>query len=269
MVAASGVLLLIVGLAAATFLGLRSAADAAVAGLPQWVDWGLGEAAWAASVERFGAGVQDPGVVGPLQGLVDRLVAESGQGGFDFRVYVADSEEVNAMALPGGRIVVCTGLIGAVADADELAGVLAHEVAHVIGRDHLRLAVKHLGMRGAVRVLLGDAEGLLAAAGGLASAAIGAAHSRAEEAEADRVGAELLHAAGIDPRGLGGFFERLLRLDGDRDGVAGILATHPCHAARCARLAEAVAALPIREYRPALTAEEWERIRAVSASVRE
>lgn len=269
MVAAACVLLLIAGLTVATFLGLRFAADAAVGGLPQWIDRGLGEATWAVAVDRFGAGVQDPGVVGPLQGLVDRLVAGSGHEGFAFRVHVADSEEVNAMAMPGGRIVVCTGLIGAVADPDELAGVLAHEVAHVIGRDHLRLVVKDLGVRGAVRVLFGDAEGLLAASCGLATAAIGAAHSRAEEAEADRVGAGLLHAAGIDPRGLGRFFQRLLRQEGEHGGVSGILATHPCHAARCARLVEAAATLPIREYRPALTAEEWERVRAVSASARE
>lgn len=120
-----------------------------------------------------GQSVEVPAVVAPLQSLVHRLTPDQTEHGFFFRCHEVANDDVNALALPGGRIVIFSGLIDAVGNLDELAGVLAHEVAHVLGRDHLRLAARNLGARGAVAVLVGVSQGLLAAGGELAAATVG------------------------------------------------------------------------------------------------
>ncbi len=158
------------------------------------------------------------------QYLVDRLASHWGESPYTFRVEIDDSSIANAMALPGGLIIVTTGLLDEVESENELAFVLGHELGHFRNRDHL----KALG-RGVVLTLF------FAATTGRDVSNIGInvadlalrGFSRKQEAEADEFGLELVytHYGHVDEAWR--LFERWD--DGDKagNGVASYLSTHP------------------------------------------
>ena len=153
---------------------------------------------------------------------------------FKYEFHVAQDKSLNAFALPGGVIVVNTGLIEATTRAEELAGVLAHEVQHVERRHSIRGMVKNLGLRGLVAFAAGDLAGSL-----LGEAAVGLTSlkfSRDDETEADRAAFDTLIAAGIDPSGMPSFFETMSKRAGD--AAVAFASTHPSSADRQAALRE-------------------------------
>jgi len=174
-----------------------------------------------------------------------------------YRFLVADSPQVNAFAAPGGVIVVYTGLIRAADDAEELAGVLAHEVAHVELRHGLKSMVKGLGLRALLALALGDGAGL---AGDLATRLTELKFSREAEAEADREGLRRLLAADIAPYGLPRFLEKLAEREGDLAEAAALLSSHPPSKERLQRLRAELAQLPPREFLPLPL--DWASVRA-------
>jgi predicted Zn-dependent protease len=147
-----------------------------------------------------------------------RVAAHSPRQDVRYRFHVADLEVPNAFALPGGPIFVTRGLLALLRTEDELAGVLAHEIAHVAARHTVRqvTAATPLGVVfglpaaivGSVSRPLGD---LVALPGALVSGLAMSAYGRDQEYEADRVGAELTQAAGLAPLGLARLLERLAR----------------------------------------------------------
>lgn len=191
--------------------------------------------------------VTDPDIEGYIRQLGARLVANSDAPGYPFTFFVVDNDTVNAFAGPGGYIGIHTGLILTAENESELAGVMAHEIAHVTQRHLLR------AYESANQMSLPTAAGMIAAillgiAGsnpeaGLAalSAVQGASiqqqlnFTRANEREADRIGIQTLANSGIDPYGMPGFFERLqqaTRLYGNN--YPEFLLTHPVTADRIA-----------------------------------
>lgn len=189
--------------------------------------------------------LQDRGpAVEALRAIGGRLTAGSP---YQYRWLLADAPEVNAFAAPGGVIVVFSGLIRQAASPEELAGVLAHEVAHVELRHSLRAAVKGLGLRTVLSLLLGDGTG-----GALAGAAANLTElkfSRDAEREADREGLRRLQAARIDPQGMLGFFVRLEGAAGAGGAPPAWLSSHPPPGERLDMLAahiDASAAAPQR-----------------------
>jgi predicted Zn-dependent protease len=147
-----------------------------------------------------------------------RVAAHSPRQDVRYRFHVADLDVPNAFALPGGPIFVTRGLLALVGSEDELAGVLAHEVAHVAARHSVRqvtaatpLAVLFglpAAIVGSVSRPLGN---LVALPGALVSELALSAYGRDQEYEADRLGAEMVRAAGIDPLGLADLLERLAK----------------------------------------------------------
>lgn len=139
-------------------------------------------------------------VGGSLAGHVSRK-------GITYEFHVVESPSVNAFALPGGQIVVFTGLLDTVESESELAAVLGHEIAHVdarhcIERFQYQLKLKKLG--------LGAVSGL----GELAQALISQGYAQHHELEADSFGLRLAMAAGYDPRGSELMFRRLMKAQG-------------------------------------------------------
>jgi predicted Zn-dependent protease len=157
---------------------------------------------------------------------------------------------VNAFALPGGTIVVFTGLIEKSADAEQVAGVLAHEMSHATLRHGLQRVSQSLGLAVGVQLLLGDTQGLIAAGAELFQLATINGYSREQESEADDEGVRMLHAAGIDPLGFARFFTTLKDEHGDLPGVVSWMSTHPQHDVRIAAVRERLASLEARDYRP-------------------
>jgi Zn-dependent protease with chaperone function len=158
-----------------------------------------------------------------------------------YRWFVADRPEVNAFAAPGGVVVVFRGLVQAAETPEEVAGVLAHEVAHAELRHGLRATVKGMGFRALLALALGDLSGTALEA--MVADLTELRFSRDAEREADAEGLRRLAAARIDPRGMVRFFERVR--DEAGAAVPALLSTHPAPAERLEALRRETAALRI------------------------
>src|SRR5215475_3352606 len=139
---------------------------------------------------------------------------EAKQSGFDFTFTVLNVDQINAFALPGGPMFIYTGLLKAVDNEAQLAGVMGHEMSHVILRHGTHEATKANGIQmaiGGLGALLGGGEstaGKLAQAGlGLGGNSLILKFSRDAESEADALGAHLMIEAGYDPVQMAKFFE--------------------------------------------------------------
>ena len=175
------------------------------------------------NIWRSGKIVEDPQVTEYINEIGHRLVAQTNDGDQDFHFFVVDDPVVNAFALPGGYIGVHTGLIESTRSEDELAGVLAHEIAHVTQR-HIARAVHANSRQSILTTALMLGAMILGAAGGGSDAVEGAMavaqgtaaqhqinFTRANEAEADRIGIGAMAGAGFDPHGMASFFEVIAR----------------------------------------------------------
>jgi beta-barrel assembly-enhancing protease len=163
--------------------------------------------------------------------IVDKLVAASPDKRFEFKVSVQRNKEVNAFAAPGGLIVVYTGLIAEAGSADEVAGVLAHEMAHATNRHSMRQMLYAGGLLPLAGMLIGqpDAAALFQSLGQLSELKF----SRTQEEDADRTGFDTLVAAGISTEGMARFFDRLAAVSG---APPSFLSTHPSSVDRAAAI---------------------------------
>ena len=227
---------------------------------PSW-DISMGQS-FARHLSRTGRVCAHADSVPELASLVSRLVDASGRTPYEFHVYVLRDTLVNAFAVPGGFLFLNAGLIDAARTPEELAGVLAHEIQHVTLRHSTRAILRELPLRVAFASLAG--AGIESGASTMVS--IGAlSYRRADEAEADREGMRLLHAANVDASGMISFMRTL---DEKHDGppeLARYLSSHPRTADRIAEL-EALAAQPPNAARPLLDAAAWARLRDLCAT---
>jgi len=182
--------------------------------------------------------LDDPEVEAYLDQIGYRLVSVSPRNQREFNFFVVDAPSINAFALPGGNIGVHTGLLLAAQNESELAGVIAHEIAHVT-QDHIARMVAAQSqnywptMAALALALLASRSNPNVAGAAIATTQAHALQnqlnfSREFEREADRLGYDMLTRAGFDPRGMGSFFHRLLRSSRFHDGNApAYLRTHP------------------------------------------
>lgn len=253
-------ILIALGIAGLVFWAPGALADS-VDALPIDVDRQLGDAAEGELAS--GPRRDDPVLLGFVRQVVDRLAPEAATPGFDFRVEVVESSEPNAFALPGGRIVVYTGLLEAAGDPEEVAGVLAHEMAHVTLRHGMRNVAHRAGLWLAASILLGDGSDWVRLAGDAAVVAQSNGYSREQEAAADAEGARMMAAAGLDPAALARFLERLMEAPGaDLEGAMSWLSTHPDTASRIADVESLARTLPRGPRRPLEV--DWAAVRSAA-----
>lgn len=190
--------------------------------------------------------------------IVDRLKAASADQRFEFKVSVQRNKEVNAFAAPGGLIVVYTGLIAEAGSAEEVAGVLAHEMAHATNRHSMRQMLYAGGLLPLAGLLIGqpDAAALFQGLGQLSELKF----SRTQEEDADRTGFETLVAAGISTEGMARFFDRLAAAKG---APPSFLSTHPSSTDRAAAIRARAKSTPSGPIEPLPI--DWD---AVKASIR-
>jgi Zn-dependent protease with chaperone function len=192
----------------------------------------------------------------PLRQLADPLFACVADTSRRFSLFVSASTEVNACALPGGFVIVNQGLLARAGSAEEIQGVLAHEMAHVIERHGVLQLAQSMGLDLATQVLRGGEdpylETLVRQGGQLLSLKFTRDHERA----ADDLAWEILERARVNPRGLVTFFAAL-KAEQDRRGggaaapLVGLLSTHPTPQERIDRLQQRAAGLgegPFRSF---------------------
>ena len=209
--------------------------------------------------------VEDPVVTEYVDRLGQKIVKHS-DAKVPFVVKVVDSEEVNAFALPGGYLYVNKGLILEADNESELAGVLAHEIAHVTARHATERMSK-------AQVLQFAALPALFVGGGLAGygiqnglglglnlAVLGI--TRKSEAEADQLGTQYLWNTEYDPHGFITFFEKLQARQKDKPGkFASFFRTHPTPESRIEKVQKEISFLPPKqEY--LVSSSEFERVKA-------
>lgn len=178
---------------------------------------------------------------------------------YDIRVSVADSDIVNALAAPGGRILIFRGLIDRAKSADEVAGVLAHEMAHVVHRHPTQGMIAAIGWSALVSVFTGGASLTNEAAARLAAHLATSAHSRELETEADQSAIAMLNAAGIGSAGLARFFRSMEAEEKDGVHLPEYLSTHPQSSKRIEAAENGATQLRT----PALSNEEWQAVKAI------
>jgi predicted Zn-dependent protease len=153
--------------------------------------------------------VRDEQAAGLLSEIVAPLVGGLSGLPYAFKFHIARDARINAFALPGGQIVLHDTLVLRADSAEELLGVLAHEIAHVTEQHGTRNLIASAGIALTVQALIGDAGGLLSTIATAAPLLLTQKYSRQFEAEADEHGYLLLGRASIDPRGMVRFFERM------------------------------------------------------------
>ena len=172
---------------------------------------------------------------------------------FPFSITVVVDSNVNAFALPGGYIVINSGLITAAENGNEVLGVLAHEIAHVTRQHGIRNIIKSVGIYVLIQSLLGDSSGLMAVLADAAPMLITQKYSRDFEREADEVGLNYLITANINPDGMVSFFRKLQNIQQDAglstlENSLTLLSTHPATSERIATLQEKIENFPKTDY---------------------
>jgi Zn-dependent protease with chaperone function len=205
----------------------------------------------------------DPERQSVIDMVLARLTEAGGTGPYRLRVTVVDSAQVNALALPGGHIVVLRGLLDRTDSAEMLAGVLAHEAQHVLRRHTTRAIIQHASTGLMVGAIAGDVSGLVTFALEGARVVAALSYSRQAEEEADLEGLRMVLRAGIDPRGMIAFFERILPGNTPREaeGVWRYLSTHPSSRDRAAVLRTLAAGAPVSP--PLLAAGDWKDVKRI------
>lgn len=251
---------LVSGTVLVVVLGLWFGSDAlvelAVNRIPVEWEQKLGESAY----REFLAGqdvMKDGLAVAVVREMTQRLASHVPNNPYRFEVTVVKSDVVNAFALPGGYVVVFTGLMKKAESPEEVAGVLAHELNHVLQRHGLERIIKQLGFVAVVSIVLGNPPGLGGVMKQLGVELMTLKFGRAQETEADTTGLDLLYRAKINPEGMITFFQRLAEKD---EGRVEWLSTHPMSSARADHLKARLAEMPKQKAEPFSFA--WATVRA-------
>jgi beta-barrel assembly-enhancing protease len=192
--------------------------------------------------------VQDAAIHRYINELGGRIANVADPRGIQYTFYVVNSDVVNAFAVPGGFIYINRGLIDRAENMSELAGVLGHEVAHVVARhgvdQMVRMQRAELGVA-LGSILLGQPSGAAAAGVQVAGGLYFARHSREAEHEADYLAVQYLPQAGIDPSGIVTFFGKLLaEQQRQPSAVEQWFSTHPLTQERVESTRAAIQELP-------------------------
>jgi len=216
-------------------------------------------------VEQQAKLVEDPVITEYVNRVGQNIVLHS-DAKVPFSIKVIDSDEVNAFALPGGFFYVNKGLLLAADNESELAGVMAHEIAHVAARHAMenqgKASAMNYGMLAGIIFGGGVVSTVLQNAGGIFGTLGMLKFSRGAEGEADRLGVQYLYAAGYDPTGMSMMFEKLASRNRKKPGsLAKLFSSHPQSIERRDSSLALVARFPERE-EYIISTSEFQRVKA-------
>ena len=218
----------------------------------------------AAEIDRQAKFIEDPMITEYVNRVGQNIVLHS-DARVPFTIKVIDSDEVNAFALPGGFFYVNKGLLLAADNEAELAGVMAHEIAHVAARHAVENQTKaslleYLAIGGSI--FLGGIPGMIYQnTAGLGLLGLFMKFSRGAEEEADKLGVQYLYAAGYDPSAMSTMFEKLEAKNKKKPGfIARAFATHPAPPDRRASAMALAARFPENE-EYVISSSEFQRVK--------
>lgn len=202
---------------------------------------------------------QKPDGLKALEKLTKRLT-EATHGQRSFNVVVVDWGLVNAFATPGENVVLTRGLLEEAESADEVAGVLAHEMGHGLELHPETGLVRAMGLAAAAELMMGGSGTL----GNIGIMLLQLSYSREAEGHADDHAVTILHDAKISSKGFAAFFERMSKADGasgglGKGGLGAMLSSHPDTDKRL----EKVLNTPTYDATPALSNQEWAALKSV------
>src|SRR5829696_4817946 len=218
----------------------------------------------AAEVDRQAKFVDDPLITEYVNRVGQNIVLHS-DAKVPFTIKVIDSDEVNAFALPGGFFYVNKGLILAADNEAELAGVMAHEIAHVAARHAVENQTKASLLEYAAlggSIFLGGIPGMIYQnTAGIGLLGIFMKFSRGAEEEADKLGVQYMYAAGYDPGAMATMFEKLEAKNKKKPGfIARAFSTHPAPPDRRASALALAARFPEHE-EYVISSSEFQRVK--------
>jgi len=219
----------------------------------------------AAEVDRQAKFIEDPVITEYVNRVGQNIVLHS-DAKVPFTIKVIDSDEVNAFALPGGFFYVNKGLLLAADNEAELAGVMAHEIAHVAARHAVENQTKANLLEYAAlgaSIFLGGIPGMIYQnTAGIGLLGIFMKFSRSAEEEADKLGVQYMYAAGYDPGAMATMFEKLEAKNKKKPGfISRAFATHPAPPERRAAALALAARFPEHdEY--VISSSEFQRVKA-------
>ncbi|MCC6327238.1 MAG: M48 family metalloprotease [Acidobacteria bacterium] len=219
----------------------------------------------AAQVEQQAKMVEDPMITEYVNRVGQNIVLHS-DAKVPFTIKVIDSDEVNAFALPGGFFFVNKGLILAADNEAELAGVMAHEIAHVAARHAMENQGKgtFINYASLAGIIFGGPiiSQVLYNGGGIMSALAGLKFTRGAETEADSLGVQYLYASGYDPQAMSTMFEKLASKNKKKAGtIQKLFSTHPQSLDRRDASMALVARFPEKE-EYVISTSEFQRVKA-------
>lgn len=199
-----------------------------------------------------------------IQHLGAKLAEHAPGEKWPYNFHVVNQKEINAFALPGGAIFVNLGTIQATNNEAQLAGVLAHEISHVVQRHGTRAASRQMAAELPLALIggvMGNTTLSRAAQLGI-SFGIGSyflKNSRQSESEADLLGTDIMYDAGFDPHQMAVFFAKLQEQSGKQGAGAQFLSDHPDPGNRAGAVSQEVATLLAKEYRA--NSAEWTSVK--------
>jgi Zn-dependent protease with chaperone function len=219
-------------------LAVDGAVSALVKRVPPQMEQQLGDETLA-EVQQEMAFLEDSNRVAQLAALIAPLTNAVTLGTNGLKLFIAEESDPNAFALPGGYVIVTTGMLDLVDRPEELLGVLAHELAHVERKHGIRSVISGAGPFLIFGVLLGGRGGVVGLLGNVTDAMVRSGFSQEYETEADEVGWQILLASKVDPRGMIDAFRKLQANEVQQeshDDTPQAFSSHPAVEKRIARL---------------------------------
>ena len=244
-------------------------------GIGNWysTNWEIGTGKqYSMEIEKSSHLVTDPVVVEYINRVGQNIVKNS-DAKVPFTIKVLDTDEINAMALPGGFFYVNSGLILACDSEDELAGVMAHEISHVAAhhaaREMTKMNYMQLGQIPLIIFTQGTWVGYgIYEAAQLAVPLTFLQFSREYEAEADYLGIQYMYKAGYDPQGMVSIFEKLAALEKHKPGaLSKAFSDHPATPDRIAAVENEIATILPPEPQYMVTSSEFDAVKARLARI--
>ncbi len=203
--------------------------------------------------------ITDDSVMTSLNILLTHICKENGINDSTIKLFCLKNEEVNAFAFPDRRLVINSGLLNACEDESELAGVMAHELAHIEERHVMKQLIKEVGVQILLSQALGGQGEVIIQTGQTLSSS---AYSRSMEREADALAVTYLQKAHISTSGIANFFSRLAGSEENNPFFAAWISTHPESNER-ANNVQKLSETEDKDCKKILSGKQWQKIKQI------